>query len=120
MDINEVLRQLVQQIDHSLGFPIFRRNEASIDEVVFEYDLDDAHYYLVRSRPQANYLPDLSPREQTIVQLVAQGLPNKVIGEQLGISHWTVATHLRRIYKKLGVTSRTAMIARLIESMALT
>jgi len=57
----------------------------------------------------------LSPRERAIAQLVAQGLPNKCIGIQLDISPWTVATHLRRIFAKLNVTSRTAMISRLLQ-----
>ncbi|NJR74225.1 MAG: helix-turn-helix transcriptional regulator [Scytonema sp. CRU_2_7] len=57
----------------------------------------------------------LSPREKAIAKLVAQGLPNKLIGINLDISPWTVATHLRRIFVKLGVTSRTAMIARVFK-----
>ena len=44
----------------------------------------------------------LSPREQAIAKLVAQGLPNKSIGNQLDISPWTVATYLRRIYCETG------------------
>ncbi|HEY9739623.1 MAG TPA: LuxR C-terminal-related transcriptional regulator [Coleofasciculaceae cyanobacterium] len=57
----------------------------------------------------------LSPREKAIAQLVAQGLPNKCIGSQLDISPWTVATHLRRIFAKLDVTSRTAMTTRVLQ-----
>jgi DNA-binding CsgD family transcriptional regulator len=53
----------------------------------------------------------LSPREVEIARMVAQGHPNKVIAEVLEISEWTVATHLRRIFAKLGVTSRAAMVA---------
>jgi DNA-binding CsgD family transcriptional regulator len=58
----------------------------------------------------------LSPREMQIAVLVAQGLPTKAIALRLGISIWTVATHLRRIYARLGVNSRAAMVARLFES----
>ena len=57
----------------------------------------------------------LSPRERAIAQLVAQGLPNKCIAKNLNISHWTVATYVKRIFLKLGVSSRTAMIAMLIQ-----
>jgi len=49
------------------------------------------------------------------VRLVAEGLPNKCISAILEISSWTVATHLRRIFAKLGVGSRAAMVARLLE-----
>jgi DNA-binding CsgD family transcriptional regulator len=57
----------------------------------------------------------LSPRERAIAQLVAQGLPNKCIAKNLNISHWTVATYVKRIFLKLGVSSRSAMIAMLIQ-----
>lgn len=60
----------------------------------------------------------LSPRELEIVRLVAKGEVNKTIAAVLEISPWTVATHLRRIYAKLGVTSRAAMVARIFELSA--
>ena len=47
--------------------------------------------------------------------MVAQGHPNKIIAGVLNISSWTVCTHLRRVFAKLGVTSRAAMVARLHE-----
>ena len=55
----------------------------------------------------------LSPREQEIARLVAIGYPNKTIAGILDISPWTVATHVRRIFNKLGVHGRPAMIAEL-------
>ncbi len=67
--------------------------------------------------PSTSYQSEisLSPRERAIAQLVAQGLPNKCIAKTLNISHWTVATYVKRIFLKLGVSSRTAMIAMLIQ-----
>lgn len=47
--------------------------------------------------------------------MVAKGLPNKTIAKVLQISEWTVSSHLRRVFGKLGVTSRTEMIGRLLE-----
>lgn len=47
--------------------------------------------------------------------MVAQGYPNKAIASLLEISSWTVSSHLRRMYAKLGVSSRAAMVARLLE-----
>ncbi len=54
----------------------------------------------------------LTARELQIVHLVAQGHPNKQVAHQLHISEWTVSTHLRRIFAKLGVDSRAAMVYR--------
>jgi DNA-binding NarL/FixJ family response regulator len=57
----------------------------------------------------------LSPREQEIIRMVAKGYSNKTIAGVLNISCWTVGTHLRRTFAKLGVASRAAMIARFME-----
>lgn len=55
----------------------------------------------------------LSPREQEIARLVARGATNRMIASVLEISAWTVSTHLRRIFAKLGVASRAEMVAKL-------
>lgn len=57
----------------------------------------------------------LSPREQEIARMIAKGLANKTIAQVLEISTWTVGTYLRRIFSKLDVSSRAAMVARLME-----
>jgi DNA-binding CsgD family transcriptional regulator len=61
----------------------------------------------------------LSPRELEIVRMVAQGHQNKIIAGILNISTWTVCAHVRRIFAKLGVSSRAAMVARLLEDNGL-
>jgi len=58
--------------------------------------------------------PSLSPREQEIARMVGKGYTNKEIAAVLDISSWTVSTHLRRIFSKLEVCSRAAMVARLL------
>jgi DNA-binding CsgD family transcriptional regulator len=80
---------------------------------ILKVQLDGRQYTLICSGSE--FSCHLSPREREIVRLVAQGLPNKCISAVLEISTWTVATHLRRIFGKLRVTSRAAMIARLLE-----
>ncbi|MEV6109481.1 LuxR C-terminal-related transcriptional regulator [Streptomyces sp. NPDC051940] len=60
--------------------------------------------------------PALSPRETEIARMVAKGYANKTIASVLDISSWTVSSHLRRIYGKLGVTSRAAMVAQLLDA----
>ncbi len=52
----------------------------------------------------------LSERERQILQLVADGLSNREIAEQLFLSRYTVESHVKRIYRKLAVSSRTMAI----------
>jgi len=82
------------------------------EQVLFDIDVDGRRYMLIRSVPVERCTPSLSPREREIVRMVAQGRPNKVIAAVLNISSWTVCTHLRRIFAKLGVSSRAAMVAK--------
>jgi DNA-binding NarL/FixJ family response regulator len=49
----------------------------------------------------------LSPRESEILELLAQGFANKEIADRVGVSDGTVRWHLRHIYHKLHVRSRT-------------
>jgi DNA-binding CsgD family transcriptional regulator len=51
----------------------------------------------------------LSARQLEVGRLVARGLTNAAIGEQLGISTRTVTTHLDHIYSRLGIGSRTVL-----------
>jgi len=115
-DPEMLMRCLVKQIVPVTVLPqtkVLRRTTEGVEEVLFELDIDGTHYILTRSRPQlSTEQVSLSPRELAIAQLIAKGVPNKGIGEILEISQWTVATHLRRIFAKLDVTSRAAMVAR--------
>jgi len=56
----------------------------------------------------------LTPREMEITRLTAQGMTNKEIALVLDISHWTVATHLRRIYNKTQIHRRAALGSALV------
>lgn len=57
----------------------------------------------------------LSPREEEILALLAKGTQYKGIAGDLGISLDTVRTHLRRIYEKLHVHSRTEAVVKFLE-----
>jgi DNA-binding NarL/FixJ family response regulator len=50
---------------------------------------------------------DLSPREKEILELLAVGFPNKQIADRMGVTDGTVRWHLRHVYNKLHVRSRT-------------
>ena len=56
-------------------------------------------------------LPSLTQREREILSLLADGLGNKQIAAQLGISPSTVKTHLELLFEKLDVTSRAEAVA---------
>jgi ATP/maltotriose-dependent transcriptional regulator MalT len=55
----------------------------------------------------------LTRREWEVMRLVAQGRSNSEIARELWVAPSTVRKHLENIYGKLGVTSRTAALARL-------
>jgi DNA-binding NarL/FixJ family response regulator len=54
----------------------------------------------------------LTAREQKVLDLLTQGLAYKQIGDEMGISINTIRTHLRHIYEKLHVQSRTEAVAK--------
>ena len=64
-------------------------------------------------RPSAQtHIEPLSGRELEVLQLIAQGLSNREIGERLFLALNTVKGHNRRIFNKLQVQRRTEAIAR--------
>jgi DNA-binding NarL/FixJ family response regulator len=52
----------------------------------------------------------LTPRQEQVVRMVAEGLPNNEIAAKLRVSTHTVKNHLFRIYEKLGVSNRVELI----------
>jgi DNA-binding NarL/FixJ family response regulator len=54
----------------------------------------------------------LTAREHEVLQLVAEGLPNKTIAQKLGISEHTVKFHITSILSKLDASSRTEAVRR--------
>jgi two-component system nitrate/nitrite response regulator NarL len=110
-----LVRQLVAHAKHVPSAPSrpvctdSEREEASA-EVLFSCEVDGVRCVLARSHEATVDALSLSPREQEIARMIAKGHPNKIIASVLDISVWTVSTHLRRIFAKLGVTSRAAMV----------
>lgn len=54
----------------------------------------------------------LTPRERQVLELVADGLPNRGIADRLGVSDETVKFHLASIFGKLGAVNRTDAVRR--------
>lgn len=79
-----------------------------------KYFSDDVKEILKNERKNDNVgqpvMESLTLREVEIIELVAEGLTNKEIGEKLFISHRTVDTHRTNLMKKLGVTNVAGLI----------
>ena len=56
----------------------------------------------------------LTPREVQVLELLAEGLPNKAIADRLGISDQTVKFHIASISGKLGAANRTDAVRRAV------
>lgn len=112
--VEECLKDLVNVVK-TLQIPPAESNEEG-EAVILDVEVNDVRCILIRVPPHSSRMQlILSPREHEIVRMVAQGYPNKTIAAVLDISSWTVGTHLRRIFAKLGVGSRAAMVARLMQ-----
>jgi DNA-binding NarL/FixJ family response regulator len=62
----------------------------------------------------------LTPREIEVLELVAEGRPNRAIAERLGISDQTVKFHLASISGKLGAANRTDAVRRAVRAGLIT
>ena len=96
--------------------------EASAREIMPDYTdkllaAFEAEKQKSEDKPDLPSLPEplidpLSQRELKILQLIAQGLSNREIGERLFLALDTIKGHNRKIFDKLQVQSRTEAIAR--------
>jgi DNA-binding CsgD family transcriptional regulator len=86
-----------------------------LTNVLLDIEIEGVRCIVLQSRPQRPSTPALTARELEIARMVARGLPNKSMASVLQISTWTVSSHLRRIFAKLGVTTRAEMVGRLLE-----
>ncbi len=59
--------------------------------------------------PATERIP-MTPRQQQILRLLADGLPNKLISRELNLSEDTIKTHLKTLYQELDVHTRTACV----------
>ena len=115
-EVPSLVRRLVHAVANSAAASNGSADAVS-NGVLLDVVVDGVRCVLVRSHPaSARPRVVLSPREREIARMVAKGYPNKTIAAVLDISAWTVCTHLRRIFAKLGVTTRSAMVASLADA----
>ncbi len=67
-----------------------------------------------------SYLEPLTPRERDVLNLLAEGLPNKAIAKRLRVSEHTVKFHLNAVLGKLGARSRTEAVTKAVRAGLLT
>jgi DNA-binding NarL/FixJ family response regulator len=103
----------VESLARALIERTVRRSREGDGSLLLDCEIDGVRLLLVQRG--ATEEPRLSPRELEVGHLVARGFSNKMIAATLGISPMTVATHVRRVFEKLGVRTRSAMVARLLD-----
>lgn len=102
-------------LEHQLG----KLADAVVGQLLGRILADDAGRMALRTalpiagRPARVADGGLTRREHDIASRICGGLRNKEIAWQLGISEFTVENHLRRIYRKLGVHNRAALVGQL-------
>jgi DNA-binding CsgD family transcriptional regulator len=113
-----MVRALIRHVTENADF--FESPDPEEMNVLLDTEVDGVRCLLVSIEPSPEATQRgkvlLSPREEEIARMVAAGYPNKTIAAVLDISSWTVGTHLRRVFAKLGVGSRAAMVASLLKT----
>jgi DNA-binding NarL/FixJ family response regulator len=73
--------------------------------------------HVARREPSpASAAPSLTPREQSVLELLARGRSNKEIAAALGVTERTVKFHVSALFTKLGATNRTEAVTRAVQS----
>jgi DNA-binding CsgD family transcriptional regulator len=108
--ITRLQARLEADLGHSAFLAAWKRGAASDLETEIRRIIGDTK---LNTRQQANQalLDPLTDRELEVLDLVAAGLSNRDIAERLVVSVGTVKVHIRHIYNKLDVSSRTQAIA---------
>jgi len=117
-DSLSLARQLLSECRDS-NLPV-RCQRADGSQVLLDLEVDGVRCVVSQMPEQAeSERIELTPREQEVARMVARGFPNKSIAAVLEISPWTVGTYLRRVFAKMNVNSRAAMVSILVEQQLL-
>lgn len=108
------VEQFVAQVVAARPKPQPFNGFVELSDVLLDIEIEDVRCIVLKKQPTRPATPALSARELEIARMVARGLPNKTIASVLQISTWTVSSHLRRMFAKLGVVTRAEMVGRLL------
>ena len=102
-------------VEVALAIRSILRGGAPIDpfvarEILKQISIPTISGTVEQNRPAADQ-ETLTQREREILSLVAQGLSNREIAEQLCVSRYTVESHIKHIYRKLSVSKRTKAVS---------
>jgi DNA-binding CsgD family transcriptional regulator/tetratricopeptide (TPR) repeat protein len=102
------------QLDESAWIEAWEKGRVMSMEAAFEYALSEEESSTTSPPPEQpppsarEHPAELTPREVEVLGLVAEGLTNPQVARRLFLSPRTVQRHLNSVYRKLGVSSRTA------------
>jgi len=103
--LDELLNSLLEQVDAQMRDSL--RAEIEKSPVLAKVKQEGGTFVLLHM--PTSQVESLSDREKQVATLAGEGFKNDTIALKLGISSATVAAHLRKIFKKLNVTSRTEL-----------
>ncbi len=91
---------------------------AAVGEVIFGESIATRlqAFFAASRAPMADPFPELTDREDEVLELIAQGRSNTEIAQRLGISDKTVRNHVANIFNKLRVADRSQAIVRAREA----
>jgi DNA-binding NarL/FixJ family response regulator len=97
---------------------IIEQLAATIEDDAIKASFQSRAFALLPEQPVESAVshPMLTPREQDVVLLLADGLSNRAIAETLFVSERTVETHVSNTLNKLGFSSRTQIAAWAVEN----
>ena len=106
--LRRALQNLVEIVAEHRALPDARADDAVADAIVL------ATKGAARAAREGADVEALTPREVEVLELLAEGLPNKAIAARLGISDQTVKFHVAAIAGKLGASNRTDAVRRAV------
>ena len=111
--VNAALRRLIGNYDKELKLiALAAETPPEFSKTLAEFQLYDSRFFLLKM--PLDQLEELTVRQREIALAVAVGMSNKEVGNRLAISHETVSSHLRVIYRKLNVDRRSTLLRRLL------